>query len=123
MKLVELSKVHAGVKAGDLIGIAVEGKRGNGVGEAGGVDTALARLRPAGVVHRRIDVGIEAVFLGADLVPEGLRLLVRKVETDDRLATLEAVLPREDDADRSAVLVGQHVAVTAEGQQRKRVQG
>ena len=74
MKLVELSKVHAGVEAGDLICVAVEGKRGNSVGEAGEVDTALARLRPAGVVDRGIDVGVEAVFLGADLVPERLRL-------------------------------------------------
>ena len=46
-----------------------------------------------------------------------------KWKRDDGLAVLEAVLPGHDDADGSAVLVGQGVAVAAEGEQGERVHG
>ncbi len=64
-----------------------------------------------------VDVGVEAVLVGADVVPGGVGLLVSEVDADDGFAALEAVLPRDDDADGGAVLVGKGVAVGAEGEQ------
>jgi hypothetical protein len=45
------------------------------------------------------------------------------VEADDGFAGFEAVLPGDDDADGSAVLIGQDLAVAAEGEQGERVHG
>ena len=45
------------------------------------------------MVYGGIDVGVEAVLIGALLVPGGLGLLVDEVEVDDGFAVLEAVLP------------------------------
>ena len=78
--LVILAEVHAGVEAGDLVGVAVEGLRGNGAGEGAGVDAALVGLGPAGVVDAGVDVRVEAVLAGRHLVPGGLGLLVGEVE-------------------------------------------
>ena len=74
-------------------------------------------LGPAGVVVVRIDVGVEAVLAAVGLVPGGLRLLVGEVEADDGLGGFESVLPGDDDADGGAVLVGQDLAVTTEGEE------
>ena len=80
-------------------------------------------LGPAGVVVVGIDVGVEAVFAAVSLVPGGLGLLVGEVETDDGLCGFEAVLPGDDDADGSAVLVGKNLAVAAEGEESEGVHG
>jgi hypothetical protein len=70
-----------------------------------------------------VHVRIEAVLVGRRLVPRGARLFLDKADLHDRLGRLEAVLPRHHQAHRRAVLVGQHLAVHAEGQQRERVHG
>lgn len=118
-----LFEVHAGVHAGDLVGVAVEHLGGDGVGKEAGVDAALVRLRPAGMVDVWIDVGVEAVFVGGHLVPEGVRLLVDEVEFDDGFGVLEAVFPWHDDADGRAVLVGKGLTVAAKGEQSEWVHG
>ena len=93
------------------------------MGEGGGVDAALAGLGPARVIDGGVHVGVEAVLVRADVIPGGVGLLVSEVDADDGLATLEAVLPGDDDADRGAVLVGEGVAVGAEGEEREGVHG
>jgi len=80
-------------------------------------------LGPAGVVVVWIDVGVEAVLAAVGLVPCGLGLLVGEVEADDGLGGFVAVLPRDDDANGSAVLVGQDLAVAAEGEKGEGVHG
>ncbi len=45
------------------------------------------------------------------------------MDADDRFRALEAVLPRHDDANRRAILVWQHLAVEADGDERQRVHG
>ena len=57
------------------------------------------------------------------VVPRGAGLLVGEVEADDGLCGFEAVLPGDDDADGSAVLVGEGLAVAAEGEEREGVHG
>ena len=122
-RLVEPFEIHAGVEAGNLIGVSVEHLCGDGVGQKAGVDAALAGLCPAWMVDSGIYVGVETVLVGVDLVPGGFGLLVGEVEFDDGLAVLESVLPRHDNSDGRAVLVGQGLAVAAEGQQGEGVHG
>ena len=74
------------------------------------------------MVHVGVDVGVKAVLLRCRLVPRRLRLLLGQSDAHDRLRALEAVLPRDHDAHRSAVLVRQHLAVHADGEQRERMQ-
>ena len=120
---VVLPKVHAVVKAGDLVGVTVEHLSRNSVWEGGRVDAALAGLGPARVVDGGVDVGVEAVLVGADVVPGGVRLLVGEVDADDGFAALEAVLPGNDDANGGAILILEGVAEGAEGEERERVHG
>ena len=80
-------------------------------------------LGPAGVVVVGIDVGVEAVLHAVGLVPGGAGLLVGEVEADDGFCGFEAVLPGDDDADGSAVLVGEGLAVAAEGEEGEGVHG
>ena len=75
------------------------------------------------MVDSGVYVGVETVLVGVDLVPSGFGLLVGEVEFDDGLAVLESVLPRHDNTDGRAVLVGQSLAVAAEGQQGEGVHG
>jgi len=75
------------------------------------------------VVDGGIDVGVEAVLVGVDLVPGGFGLLVGEVELDDGLAVLESVLPGHNHTDGCAVLIGQRLAVAAEGQQGEGIHG
>ena len=118
-----LFEVHACVHAGDLVGVAVEHLGWNGVGQEAGVDATLVSLRPAGMIDLGIDVGVETVLIGSHVVPEGAGLLVGEVKFDDAFGALETVLPRQDDTDGSAVLVGENLAVTAKGEQSKGVHG
>src|SRR5712692_386543 len=100
--LVELLQVHPCVHRRDLIAVAVEHERlpaphfGN---------TALRRLAPARMVDLRVHVRIEAVLAGGGPVPGGLGLLRRQADLHQGLGALEAVLPRDDHAERRAVLV------------------
>src|SRR5262249_26987191 len=56
------------------------------------------------------------------LVPRGRRLVLRETDPYDGLRALETILPRHDYADRRAVLVRQHLAVHADGQDRQRME-
>src|SRR5438034_3753016 len=117
--LVELPEIHAGVEVRDLVGVAVERERGAAPELA---DPPLGGLAPARVVDRGVDVRVETVLLRRGLVPRGWRLLTREPDPHDRFRALESVLPRHDHADRGAVLVRQHLAVHADGQERQRVE-
>jgi hypothetical protein len=84
-------------------------------------DAALARLRPARVVDGGVHVGVEAVLVGRRVVPRRARLPVGEADLDDALHALEAVLPRHDEAQRRAVLVGHRPPVHPGDEQRERV--
>ena len=116
-------EVHAGVHAGDLIAVAVEHESGDVAAEEAGVEAALVGLGPASVVVVWVDVGVEAVFLAVGFVPGGLGLLVGEVEADDGLGGFESVLPRDDYADGSTVLIGQDLAVATKGEEGEWVHG
>src|SRR5258708_6674016 len=60
------------------------------------------------VDHPRVHVGVEAILLPVGLGPGRHRLLLDQAYPDDGLGALEAVLPGNDQAQRRAVLVGQH---------------
>src|SRR5260370_30703373 len=69
--LVILEQIHAGVEAGDLIGVAVEHQGFMGFEEFG--EAALASLAPAGMIDFGIHVGIEAVLLRGLHIPRSAR--------------------------------------------------
>src|SRR5207249_6402729 len=108
---VELPEVHAGIERRDLVRVAVERERRP---TAELTDPPLGGLAPPWMIHLGIDVGVEPVLAGRRLVPGGLRLLAHEPDAHDRLRALEAVLPRNDDADRRPILVRQDAPVHAE---------
>src|SRR5688572_15054479 len=97
-----LAQVHARIKRGYLIGVSVEGQRGNPAEAA--TDTALRRLRPARMIDGRVHVGVEAVLLRRSVIPRGVRLPVGEADAHDGLGALEAILPRDDEMQRRAIL-------------------
>src|SRR5262249_26798306 len=109
-----LSQVHPGIEAGDLIAIAVE-HQGRTLQEF--ADATLLRLAPAWMVDLGIDVGIEAVFVRGQGVPQSLRLLFDEADGDDRLDALETVFPGHDQTNRRPVLRRQNIAIQADGQE------
>ncbi len=86
-------------------------------------DTPLRLLAPARMIDLGIDVRVEPVLARVLLRPRRLRLLLDERDADDGLDTLEAVLPRHDEPDRRAVLVGQRLTVEPHRQDRERVHG
>ena len=56
----ELPQVHAGIEAADLLGVSIEHQR---LAPAAFANALLGRLAPAGMIHARIDVGVEAVLI------------------------------------------------------------
>src|SRR5207342_199974 len=111
-----LPQVHARVQPGDLVCIAIEHARGDAFGEqlalrAG--DAAFGLLRPARMVHARIDVTEEAVFRGLRIVPAGEWHGLDESDGDNRLDALEAIFPRHYQPQRRAVLLRQRLAVQA----------
>src|SRR5437899_7247070 len=116
--LVELLQIHPRVERRDLVRVAVEHER---LAAPELADAPLGGLAPARVVDGGVHVGVEAVLLRRRFVPGRLRLLLGETDAHDRLRALEAVLPRDDHAHGRAVLVGQHLAVHAERQQRQRM--
>src|SRR5438132_1131858 len=107
-----LAQVHAGVEAGHLLGVAVERQRRAASDLA---DPSLRRLAPARMVDRRVHVRGEAVLAGRREVPRGRRLGLDEADAHDRLDALEPVLPRDDEAERRAVLVRQRRRVALVG--------
>src|SRR5450432_2574024 len=112
-----LLQVHAIVEAGHLVAIAIEHERRPALLEDRLTDAALAGLRPAGMVHRRVHIGVKAILVGGKVVPGRARGLVQKLHLHDGLGRLEAVLPGNDHPHRRTVLVRECFAIEAEGQQ------
>src|SRR5882757_6354531 len=70
-------EIEARVEARHLLAVTIERKRGPPLGkEPALADAPLARLAPARMVDRRVDVGKEPVLAGVLLLPRGLGLLV-----------------------------------------------
>src|SRR6266849_4409689 len=109
------SQVHSPIEARHQVAISVEGQRFSAAELA---DATLGGLAPAGMVHFRIDVGVKAVLARSGDVPGGRRLLLDEADYHDRLDSLESVLPGDHQAQRSAVLIGQRLAVQTDRQER-----
>src|SRR6185437_6995337 len=101
-------QVHSRVQVRHLIRVPVEHERFLTSKLA---DAALARLRPARMIHRRIDVRVEAIFVRRRDLPRVQRLFVDERDPRDRLDALEAVLPRHDQPEGCAILVRQHLSI------------
>src|SRR5215469_13995011 len=76
-----LSQVHAVVEAGDLFAIAVEHLCRRILEETGQTD--FLRLAPARMVHFRIHIGVETVFMRVGNVPGGWRLVLDEFDPYD----------------------------------------
>src|SRR6266481_9103039 len=120
-RLVVFAQIHARVKAGDLVGVAVEHQGLVGLEEFG--EAALASLAPAGMIDFGIHIGIEAVLLRGIEIPRSGRLVFDKTNFHQGLDALESIFPRQDHAHRSAILVWQRFAIHADAKKRKRVHG
>src|SRR5262245_24909530 len=103
IRLVVLLEIHPGVQARDLLAVAVEHQR---LPPEELADAPFGGLGPARMVDRRVDVREKAVFLRDRFLPRVQRLLLDEADPDDRFRALEAILPRHDDAERRAVLLG-----------------
>ena len=57
-------------------------------------DAPLGRLRPARMIHLRVHVGIETVFIGVHDPPGVLGFFFDKADAHDGFDALEAILPR-----------------------------
>src|SRR5262249_16926363 len=97
----EAFAVQTLVEIGEVLAVAVEQERRPPLA---GADDLFTRLAPARMRHLRIDVGPEAIFRRLQCFPHALRALVGETETHDRLDRLEAVLPRQGEPQRRAVL-------------------
>ncbi len=71
----------------------------------------------------RVHVGKEAILAGGRDIPRGARCLLQEGDPHDRLDALEAVLPRHDQPQRRAVLVGQDLPVQADDHEGEGVHG
>src|SRR5713226_4875291 len=113
-------QIHSVVHAGDLVAVAVEDHRGPREEFA---ETAFPGLAPAGMVHIGIDVGVEAVFLRRVAIPGGGKFFFLEADFYQRLDALIAVFPRDDHANRRAVLRRKSLAVHADAKKGERVHG
>src|SRR5688572_21889768 len=93
---------------GHLLGIAVEWQR---LPARKLANSSLAGLRPAGMVHSRVDVCIKAVLIGGRLHPEGRWLGSDQVDLHDGFDALESILPGNDQSNRSSILRRQRIAI------------
>src|SRR5271157_6255414 len=91
-----LLQVHSAVQRRHLVAVAVEHQRGTLEELA---DAALLRLAPARMVHIRVHVRVEPVFVRCCLRPGRDRLLIHQPDLYDRFDSLKAVLPRRNQAD------------------------
>src|SRR6056297_38403 len=83
--LIVFRQIHARVKAGHLVAVAVEHEGLALGGQQAVADAALPGLAPARVAHPRVNVGVEAVFPGCRGVPGGGGLLPREAYAHDGL--------------------------------------
>src|SRR5688500_19255469 len=85
-----LAQVHPRIEGGHLVGVSVEHQ---GLAPEQLADPPFGGLAPAGMIHRRVHVGVEAVLVGRTELPGVHRLGFPEADLDDRLSALEAVLP------------------------------
>src|ERR1019366_6810971 len=85
-----LAQIHPGIKAGDLIAVAVKHER-LALDEL--AQAAFGGLAPAGMIDRGIHIRIEAVLARAGEIPSGGRRLLDELDFHDGLDALETVLP------------------------------
>src|SRR5690606_11704051 len=95
------AQVQSRIQAGYLIGVAVERK---GRAHPQCANAALSRLAPARVVDFRIHVRIETVLPRCCQIPGRARLVRVKMDPDDRLPSLEAILPGNHQPKRRTIL-------------------
>ena len=69
--------------------------------------------------HLRVHIGPEAVFLRPQLFPEAHRALRRETHAHDALDRLEAILPRQMQAQRCPHRGGQRLAIGARHHERE----
>src|SRR3984885_8872583 len=110
-------QIHPTVETGYLRRVAIERERRLPPPECARADETLACLAPARMIDRRVDVGQETILVGGGARPGGARCLFREFDADDGLDALEAVLPGDDQPQRRAVLIRQHLAVQSHGHQ------
>ena len=99
-----------------VVAVAVVLDRGEAFSRA---EHPFGGLAPARVSDFGFDVGFKAVLARVDDVPERAGRLARERDADDRLAALEAVLPRQDESHRGTVLFRERFAVDARREQRQ----
>ncbi|CTQ48884.1 hypothetical protein JDO7802_00892 [Jannaschia donghaensis] len=73
------------------------------------------------MIHLRVHVGVEAVFLRGRFVPRRVRLIFHQGNSHDRFDRLETVFPRHDQTHRGTVLVGDRFVVQARRHDRQRM--
>src|SRR5208282_2739609 len=84
-------------------------------------DALLRGLTPAWMIHPRVHVGVEAIFIRGILAPSGARLPCHQLDFDKGLDALETVFPRYDQPKGSAILWRQRASIQPAGQQGQRV--
>src|SRR5213592_61419 len=114
-------QVQAGVQMRDLFFVTVEHERGLFARKEAGPDDSLASLAPAWMIDVRVHIGVEAVLVRCKLIPKGLWLLGHEVDLRQRFGALESVLPRNNEADRCAVLITKRFAVKTDRDKRQLV--
>src|SRR6266481_7723998 len=113
-------QIHSAVHASDLIAVAVEH---NGRPHEDFAEAALLGLAPARMVDVGIDVRVETVLAGCIAIPRGGRLFFLEADFHQRLDALITVFPRDDHANRRAVLRRKSLAVHADAKKGERVHG
>jgi hypothetical protein len=101
--------------------VAIEGQGWRTRGKKSSTDAPFRRLTPTRMVHGRIDVGVETIFVRRGDIPAITGLTFGEANFDDRLDILEAVFPRRHQAQRRAVLIGEPASIDPDHQHRQRV--
>src|SRR6202140_3441150 len=114
-----LFQVHAGVEACHLV-VSIEHQR-RALQEF--TQAAFLGLAPARMIDAWIHVRIETVFAGSHLLPGVQGLVAGEADADDRLRAFESILPWNYDAEWSAVLIWERLAVQTETKQGERMHG
>src|SRR5688572_27291704 len=114
------SQIHPGVQMRDLFSVTIEQER---LACAELADSTLVTLTPTRMADARIYVRIEAVLVRSLNVPSRGRLIGDQSNLHNRLNALEPVFPRDNQANRRAILRRQRLAVQAGSQNRQRMYG
>src|SRR5688500_2912098 len=94
---IESCQIHPLVKSSDLFFIAIEHERFLPPAQrAAFADYTFTGLRPARVIHLRVHVGVEPIFIRGHDLPGVARLLRDEVDLHNRFAAFETIFPRHD---------------------------